>query len=203
MTSIVSSIHLPLYPGLRLQIFSDYSPELSRRVASGELDLAILASGSEGNQLSSVELARAPLYILLEDSSILANRREFRLEDLKDVPWILFSRQVHPILYESIAQRALELGVDPPERHHVTSAEHAAQLVKSSGGVAFLTKRGAWRVAVDGLTIRPLLESEIEIRTVVAARNDAGRLVSEFTRAIVRKARYVSAPAQGDLPLAV
>ena len=31
LTSIVSSVHLPLYPNLRLQISSDYSPELGRR----------------------------------------------------------------------------------------------------------------------------------------------------------------------------
>src|ERR1700722_863880 len=41
LTAIVSSIHLPLYPNLRLHVSSDYSPELSRRVAGGALDLAI------------------------------------------------------------------------------------------------------------------------------------------------------------------
>ncbi len=203
LTSIISSVHLPLYPNLRLHVSSDYSPELSRRVAAGEFDVAIMAAGDDSRQLSSIELARSPLYVLLEQTSDLASRREFRLEDLKDVPWILFAHQVHPVLYDAIAECAMKAGIGPPERHHVASAEHAAQLVKSTGGVAFLTKRGAWRVAVDGLTIRPLSERGLEVRTVLIARNDAGRLVGEFMRAVVRKIKQISEPTQKDLPLAV
>jgi hypothetical protein len=66
-----------------------------------------------------------------------------------------------------------------------------------------MTKSEAWRVAVDGLTLRPLAESALTVRTVVVARNDAGRLVSEFMRAFVRKVRRIGAPAQQKLPLAV
>jgi hypothetical protein len=120
------------------------------------------------------------------------------------MPWVLFSPQVHPVLYEAISVRALELGADPSEKQHVTTAEQAAQLVKNIGGVAFLTKCEAWRVAVDGLTLRPLTESGLTVRTVVVARNDAGRLVSEFMRAIVRKVRRIATPGQQQkLPLAV
>jgi DNA-binding transcriptional LysR family regulator len=203
LTSVLSSVHLPFYPNLRIRMFSDYSPELSRRVAAGELDLAILALGNETSLLTSVELSRSPLYIVLEQTSALAHRRDLSLADLHEVPWILFSHQVHPVLYETIAERALELGINPPERHHVTSAEHAAQLVQNTGGVAFLTKRGAWRVAVDGLTLRPLNEPSIEVTTVLTARTDAGRLVGEFMRAVVRKLRAISTPEQGNLSLAV
>jgi len=203
LTSIVSSVHLPLYPNLHLHMSSDYSPELSRRVVVGELDLAVLAAGGDVSQLSSVELSSSPLYILLERTSDLASQREFILRDLKNVPWILFAPQVHPVLYEAITDLAVKNGANPPEKQHVTSAEQAAQLVKNTGGVAFLTKCEAWRVAVDGLTLRPLVEPGLALRTVVVARNDAGRLVSEFMRAIVRKVRRIATPAQQKLPLAV
>jgi len=203
LTSIVSSVHLPLYPNLRIHTFSDYSPELSRRVTAGELDLAIMEAGDDSNQLGSIELSRSPLYILLERDSDLSTHREFKLRDLKGVPWILFAHQVHPVLYEAIAECAVKAQIEPPERHHITTAEHAGQLVKSTGGVGFLTKRDAWRVAVDGLTIRPLTEVGIEVRTVLTARNDAGRLVGEFMRAVVRKIKQISEPAQRALPLAI
>jgi DNA-binding transcriptional LysR family regulator len=203
LTSIISSVHLPLYPNLRVHTFSDYPPELSRRVAAAELDLAILAAGADVSQLSSVEVSSSPLYILLERTSDLAAWSEFALRDLERVPWILFAPQVHPILYEAISELALKGGVNPSEKQHVTSAEQAAQLVKSTGGVAFLTKSEAWRVAVDGLTLRPLAESGLMVKTVLVARNDAGRLVSEFMRAIVKKVRRIATPAQQKLPLAV
>jgi DNA-binding transcriptional LysR family regulator len=132
LTSIISSVHLPLYPNLRLHTFSDYPPELTRRVAAAELDLAILAAGTDVSQLSSVELASSPLYILLERTSNLATQREFVLRDLEQVPWILFAPQVHPVLYEAIAERARKAGASPSEKQHVTTAEQAAQLVKST-----------------------------------------------------------------------
>lgn len=203
LTSIISSIHLPLYPNLRLHVSSNYSPELSRRVLAGELDAAALAAGDESTQLSSIELAISPLYILIDQGSELSSKRDLTLADMKYSPWILFAEQVHPSLYGAIAHRAVEAGIEPPERHHVTSAEHAAQLVKATGGVGFLTKRGAWRVAVDGLTIRPLNEPGLEVKTVLVARKDAGRLVGEFLRGVVRKIKQISEPVQRDLPLAV
>jgi DNA-binding transcriptional LysR family regulator len=202
LTSIIASVHLPLHPNLRVHTFSDYSPELTRRVAAGELDLAIVAAGEESDQLSSVELSRSPLYILLERTSELAGRKELAIQDLKNLSWILFAHQVQPVLYESIFECATKAGVDPLERHHVTSAEHAAQLVKATGGAGFLTKHDAWRVAVDGLTIRPLAEPGVQVRTVLTARNDSGRLVGEFVRGVVRKIRDISAPSQRNLPLA-
>jgi DNA-binding transcriptional LysR family regulator len=158
---------------------------------------------NESRQLSAVELMCSPFYIAFDRESDLAMQRELKLTDLKGLPWILFSQQVNPTLYDAISERALELKVEPCERHYATSAEQAAQLVKSTGGVAFLTQQGAWRVAVDGITIRPLTEAGLQVKTVVTARNDAGRLVSEFVRALVRKVKGFGEPVQAKLPLAI
>jgi DNA-binding transcriptional LysR family regulator len=196
LTSIVTSVHLPLFPELRINISSDYGAELMRRVASGELEIALLTAGQ-------VEVAASPLYVLISETSPLAVQRTLRLRDLDEIPWILFARQVHPMLYDAIHERAISLGIAATERHHVTSAEQAAQLVFRTGGAAILNKHGAWRVAMDGLTMRPLDEPEIVMRTVLAVRNDASRLVSELVRATVRKLQRLSAPSQGTLPLTV
>jgi hypothetical protein len=203
LTSIVTSVHLPLFPELRINISSDYGAELMRRVASGELEIALLTAGPELPQLAQVEVATSPLYVLISETSPLAVQRTLRLRDLDEIPWILFARQVHPMLYDAIHERAISLGIAATERHHVTSAEQAAQLVFRTGGAAILNKHGAWRVAMDGLTMRPLDEPEIVMRTVLAVRNDASRLVSELVRATVRKLTRLSAPSQGTLPLTV
>jgi DNA-binding transcriptional LysR family regulator len=203
LTSIVTSVHLPLFPELRINISSDYGAELMRRVASGELEIALLTAGPELPQLTQVEVATSPLYVLISETSPLAVQRTLRLRDLDELPWILFARQVLPMLYDAIHERAISLGIAATERHHVTSAEQAAQLVFRTGGAAILNKHGAWRVAMDGLTMRPLDEPELVMRTVLAVRNDASRLVSELVRATVRKLTRLSAPSQGTLPLTV
>ena len=187
LSSLMGSLHLSRYPTLRLQTFSDTSPNLLKKVSTGELEVALVTATGEAKELSSIELTSAPLYILLEKDSVLATYRELTLDLLRNSPWILFAQQIHPQLYDLISRRALEAGINPREKHHITTAEQAAQLVPSTGGVAFLTRSGAWRVAVDGLTVRPLAEPELKVRTVITTHIDASRLVSEFIRTFVRK----------------
>ena len=189
LSSVLGSTHLPMHPNLRVQVTGDTSPSLIRKVSRGELDLAIVAAAGESKQLSSIALADNPLYLLMEDTADFARHKKLTLAQVANLPWVLFAQSVHPHMYELVDQRALALGISPRERHHVTIAEQAAQLVHSTGGVAFLTRTGAWRVAVDGLTIRPLDEPAIRVRTVITSHLEAGRLVSEFMRAVVKKAQ--------------
>jgi DNA-binding transcriptional LysR family regulator len=200
-SSALTAVHLPMNSRLHVHILSGFSPELTHRVAVGELDLAVVAAGTESKQITATPLASSPLYVLLERNSELAGRRELTIKDLGGTPWILFDQKVHPELYDAIFQRAADSGTVPSEKHHVTSAELAAQLVNSTGGVAFLTRWGAWRVAVNGLTMRPLAEPGIEVRIVIAAATDASRLVGQFIRAVVKKVEGVSTPRQRKLPL--
>lgn len=202
LTSVVTSVHLPLFPELRITLSSDYEPELLRRVALGELEMALMIASPELPQLTQVEVAASPLYVLISETSPLAVRRTLRLRDLDEVSLVLFARQMHPTLYDAIDERAKSSGIVRSQLHHVACAEQAAQLVFRTGSAAILNKHGAWRVAMDGLTLRSLEEPEITMRTVLAVRNDASRLVSELVRATVKKLRQLSAPSQARLPLA-
>lgn len=203
LTSIVSTVQLPLFPDLQLHFSSDYSLELVRKVDSGELDLALVTEGPQSGRLASVELMESPFHVLLQDNSTLAQHEAISIKVLDGVPWILFAPQVHPFLYERLTKRAEDVGAVPKGRHHITNAEHAAQLVHSTGGVAFLTRHGASRVASDGLTHRPLQEPDLRVRSVIIAMNDASRIVSEFVRTTVKRVRKLTEPAQGRLPLVV
>ena len=51
-------------------------------------------------------------------------------------------------------------------------------------------------VAVDGLTIRPPHEADIEVRTLLTARLDANRIVGEFVRTVVRKVETMATAQQ-------
>jgi DNA-binding transcriptional LysR family regulator len=199
LTGIVFSTQLPYNPNLHLQSSSDYSPNLVRMVTNGELDVAVVAEGGESKQVGSFLLDRSPFYVLLEAESPLARNETISLRQMHGFPWVLFSPRVHPHLYEALSERATEVGAAAKEMHHATTAEQAAQLVQRTGGVAVLTKRGAWKVAVDGLTMRPLHEADIEVRTVLTARLDANRIVGEFVRTVVRRVETMTAAQQRPL----
>ena len=54
-------------------------------------------------------------------------------------------------------------------------------------GVAVITQAGAWRIAREGITIRPLAGEELVVETKLVCRSDnQARVVSEFVRAFVR-----------------
>jgi hypothetical protein len=60
--------------------------------------------------------------------------------------------------------------------------EHAVQ------GVAFVVKSGAIRIARDGITVRPLAEDALMLKTYLASRADErSKVVSELVRSFMRK----------------
>jgi hypothetical protein len=61
------------------------------------------------------------------------------------------------------------------------SPEETPDLILEHGGLAFLPRSGAWRIARDGITMRPLGENRLRLVTNLAMRSDSkSRLVNEF-----------------------
>jgi hypothetical protein len=76
-------------------------------------------------------------------------------------------------------------------------------LVLAQKGVAFLPRDAAWRIASEGIAMRPLVEEQLRLVTRLATRsNNKERLVSEYVRAAGRKLSGIAPPPQGRLPLA-
>jgi hypothetical protein len=68
---------------------------------------------------------------------------------------------------------------------HLSGEERAQELYAGLGDAAFLTRAGAWRIACNGLTMRPLLQPQLSISSKLIARaNDSSRVVSEFVRTL-------------------
>ena len=203
LVTTLLSIQLPLFPGLKIKQWSNYSHELAHQVALGKLDMALVTAVPDTPKLNLLVVADAPIYIALSKQHPLANRKELRLEDIRDYDWILPAPHVNPHFYEMIRATASERGIVAPDIHHVMTAEEAPELVLSHTGVAFLTRASAWRIARDGVTMRPLAEEGLRFVTKLATRADnKSRLVSEFVRAAGRKLGSARPVQQGRLPLA-
>jgi DNA-binding transcriptional LysR family regulator len=117
---------------------------------------------------------------------------------------VLFGKHVHPTMHDSVLSRAEELGIAPREIQYFTTAEEAAYLVAKHEGIAFLNRTSAWRVARNGLTMRPIDEPGIVVKTTLITRSDdRTRLTSEYVRSAMRKLQRKSDADQQTLPLAV
>jgi len=197
LTSALLAIRLPLYPNLKINLHSDFAPELVHALMVGKLDMALIANPGSNRKLTTTDVSEAPFYIVLPENSPLAAKDTVTLSDLADQAWILFDRKAHPGMYDTIFRRAEEEEIVVRNEQQVLTAEDAAQLVSEDLGVAFLTMTGALRVARQGATVRPLADKELQIQVCLASRaENRSKLVSEFARAFMRRISQIRKPPQ-------
>ena len=142
----------------------------------------MVSGRSENPAITQLELARSSFYILMSEQFHLSS-------ELAGLRWILFDRLVDASLYDTVMRVAESEGGVPVAVHHVATAEEAAQvLYNESSDIAFLTRADAWRVARNGLSMRPFGEERLPlISTLIARRDNSSKIVSEFTRVLKRK----------------
>ena len=199
----VLSLRLPFFPNLSVTLTSKFAVDLSHDLLNGTLDLAFLTGIPETPQISSVSVAKQRFFVVMLDQDVLAGSTEIAAGQLTARSCILFERHVHPYLYDNLVQRAKPATVAGTSLHHVTTAEEASQFVSRGLGVAVITQSGAWRIAREGITIRPLAGDDLFLETKLACRADnQSRLVSEFVRAFVRSLTSRIPQKQSSLSLA-
>jgi DNA-binding transcriptional LysR family regulator len=183
----VLSLRLPFFPNLSLSLTSKFAVDLSHDLLNGTLDLAFLTGMPETSQISSVSVAKQRFFAVMLDQDELSRSTEITADQLRERSCVLFDRHVHPYLYDHLVQRVRPATVSGTHLHHVTTAEEASQFVSRGLGVAVITQAGAWRIAREGITIRPLAGEDLVLETKLACRSDnQARVVSEFVRAFVR-----------------
>ena len=188
MVSTLDSIQLPLYTRLSIEISSHYSCELVDEILTGALDVAIATEPPESPLLTTVQIAELPFYIAMSKADKLAAGPVVTLEALSNYCWILFERKLHPPLYDHLLHLAHDRKIAPKKIRHITAPEEAFPLVEAGECIAFVVKTGALLLARNGVTVRPLEEPALKLKTYLVSRADNdSKLVSEFVRTYMRK----------------
>lgn len=196
LVSTMLSLRLPLYPRLKIELASGYATDLVQGVLSGRLDLAVVSDPAESASLSMTKVAEEPLWVALCEESTLADCPSLNLRDLDGCPWMLFARSVQPGTFDSIVRLANERGIRWAELQEILAPEEAFQSLVERNGVAVLTRSAALRIARDGVTMRPLAEQRLTLKTYLACRSDnESKLVSEMVRGFGRKLRILQETA--------
>lgn len=186
--SMLMSIRLPLYPQLKIELSSQFSYDLVHELMSGHLDLAIAHDPPESAQITKVQIAESPFYIGMLKEDELARQPSVTLHDLRTRRWILFARRLHPPLYDAVIQQAEQHQVVPIDMQHITSQEEAFPFLFEGNSVAFLTKAGALLLARNGITVRPLAEEGLSLKTyLVSVGENKSKVSSELERGFMRK----------------
>jgi DNA-binding transcriptional LysR family regulator len=188
LVTTLLSIKLPLFPQLKIELSQQFSCDLIREVLAGGLDLAIATEPPEARRLTTVKIAESPFYIAMSKDDELAGEPALTLDALAGRPWVIFERKMHPPVYDSVMGLARERNVAAANIYHIVVPEDSYPFIADAGAVAFVVKSGAIRIARDGITVRPLAEDSLILRTYLASRaDDKSKVVSELVRAFMRK----------------
>jgi DNA-binding transcriptional LysR family regulator len=202
LVSLITSIQLPLFPAMKIKVWSNYSNVLAQQVIAGTLDVALVTGVPSKSKLSMMEIATNPYYVAMLTGDELAADKQIRLNQMERRIWVLLGPHVNSYLYDQIQSVASEKEIHPSDIYHFTSPEEASELVREHHGLALLPRTAAWRIARDGITIRPLVEDRLRLVTSLAVRVDSkSKLVNEFVKAAGRKLNEIGQRGQGRLPL--
>jgi DNA-binding transcriptional LysR family regulator len=186
--STLLSIQLPLFPRLKIDLASKFSIDIVHDLLAGMVDLAIAHEPPESALLTCVLVAEQPFYIAMAKRDALALNPSVSLDQMAGRHWILFERQLHPPVYDAIIHAATQRGVRPRSIQHVIAPEEAFPFVSDGSAIAFVVKAGALLMARNGVTVRPLNESNLRLKTCLVCRaDDESKIASEFVRAFMRK----------------
>jgi DNA-binding transcriptional LysR family regulator len=177
LVEMLFSLHLPLYPNLKIHTHSEFSADLTHNLLNSHLDVALVTEPAVDPRLTTVKLAEAPLYAVVSEDHLMAQKESLKLKDLSASEWVVLDRRIHPTLYEQMMRSA-------------------------NGGVAILAKASAIRIATHGWVAKPLDEETLSLHEHLAARaDDPSKLVSEFVRTFVKRMKSVLQPLQLSLPI--
>jgi DNA-binding transcriptional LysR family regulator len=202
LVSLLTSINLPLYRSMKIKLWSNYSNVLAQHLVSGTLDVALIVGVPSKSKLSTLEIANDLYYVAMPTGDELAAYKDVRVDQMEHRLWILFGPHTNAYLYDQILSVTAEKEIYPTDILHFTTPDEASALVREHHGLALLPRTAAWRIARDGITIRPLVEDRLRIVTSLAVRADTkSKLVNEFVKAAGRKLTEAGQRRQGRLSL--
>ena len=201
-TTMLRAIRLPLFPRLHLQLSSGFSCDLTQDVLNGDLDIAVVNEPPQSGQLAEFEIEESPFYVVMSREDQLAQLPALDLDHLSHRRWIMFQRNLHPPLYDLIQKLAHEGRVIPSALQHFMVPEECLSLLLDPGGIVIVPKSGALRIARDGLTMRPLDDARLRMKTQLISRADnPSPAISELFRTFMRKLKHMRLENQMSLPL--
>lgn len=171
-----------LHPNVELQVLERGSEALEESLRAGEIELAASLL-PVADDLDWQPVRTEPLVALLPRGHALADHQKLQLQDLADVPFVLFEKGF--MLNRRIIQACQTRGFHPREAARSAQPDFIIALVAAGMGVALLPRMIATARLRPDVVCVPLLEPELDWKMALAWR----------------KGGYLSAAAQAWLQL--
>lgn len=180
-------------PSLTVSVREIDSVDAIPLLEGGDIDLAFARlDGDLGAHIASVPLTQERLSVALPRSHALAQLPRIRLASLAQEAFVMFSRQVSPVYFDSLVAACLANGFSPRVIHEVRSISSQVAFVGCGQGIA-LVHSSFKRLAPENVVFRPLKERLNVVTTAVAWSSARPNPVVDT---IIAKLGAVSAPSR-------
>jgi DNA-binding transcriptional LysR family regulator len=166
-------------PHVKLVLQDMELPQVLDAVVSGAVDVGFLRPPATDPAVATQVLLREPFVAAVPESHRLATRRQLRLTDLAEEPFVMFAPS-RSVLYSQIMQGCREAGFHPNVVQEARRPETLVGLVGAGAGIALVASsvqmRGGTGVTFKKIT-GPLPMTEI---AVAWRRKNPSPLVESF-----------------------
>ena len=149
--------HQAEQPGIQIALSELNSQEQIDALLRDELDLGFVHTRRVPAQLQAALVHSDAFMACVPAAHALARRRKVSLLQLRDEPFVLFSRRASPDYYTRIVEMCGALGFYPNVRHEVRHWLSVVSLVSQGMGVS-VVPAPLQRSGMAGTVFRPLLE---------------------------------------------
>ena len=168
------------YPRAQLVVQEDTTESLVKRVADGDVDLAIAALPTSGRYIDIEPLFEEELFLVTSAEHPLARQPVISAHDLEEIPFILLG-EAH-CLAENVLSFCRRQTINPVSVERTSQLAMVQELVTLGHGVSLIPAMARARDASDLRVYRSLAEPR-PTRVVVLVTNPyrfRSRLVSQF-----------------------
>jgi DNA-binding transcriptional LysR family regulator len=156
------------YPQLTVSVREIDSVEAIPALEAGDIDLAFARlEGELGATVRSLPLKQDRLMVAMPKMHALAASARVRLAALAEEEFVMFSRQVSPVYFDSLVASCRSNGFSPRIVHEVRSVASQVAFVGCGQGIA-LVPASLKKLAPENVVFRPLKENLSVVTTAMA-----------------------------------
>jgi LysR family transcriptional regulator, benzoate and cis,cis-muconate-responsive activator of ben and cat genes len=160
------------HPGIKLELNESPTSAQLAALQAGELGCGFFHPDAPAPGLETRLVLRERNGVLLPREHGLAGRRQLRLRDLKETPFVLFPRAYNPGFYDRIITSFAQAGVAPRIAEEIWPRANGVGLVRAGVGATFLCPSEAQNLPAE-VVFRPLRGPAPESRLVIGWRAGA------------------------------
>lgn len=176
------------FPEVELALEELNSIHLLDRLVHQRLDAAFIRPGRDvPANVAILPLPDESMMVVVPAEHRLAGRHAVELRELKDEPWVLFSRTLGPALHDEVVDACRRAGFEPRIEQIAPQITSIANLVAVELGVSIVPARMA-QAAVPGVSYLPIKGVAPIARNALATRIDDRSIITRNFRTFVERA---------------